>query len=316
MPRAASEPATSSGCPLAGTGAKQHYEWNRPGSTDRLEKYGWGTLRLALLLAAALLLAPRLSAQPAAAAAATAAYLHSWSWAGHAAVGAVGALVNAGALGGLAANLAALAGAVGICLLDVSRGCGLATFVYLAKTAGGDLLAGKLDQREWWASIAAFLVLLYPALAAARANADVLGPLVTQLLAPAAEGGFARILALLLALQAACELGDARLERWAFFRHRWSFEAGTAALLCALRLHPQELAVVQIDLVACLAYRAVGFLAAAAASPATTRALFAALFRIYFWRRGVRMVVIKDPLVARAVLASSEVKVGVLSFSY
>ena len=53
----------------------------------------------------------------------------------------------------------------------------------------------------------------------------------------------------------------------------------TALLLAALPLYPQELLVVQIDLVACMAYRLAGFVVLAATSPATTRAIFAALFR-------------------------------------
>ena len=70
--------------------------------------------------------------------------------------------------------------------------------------------------------------------------------------------------------------------------------------------------VVQIDLVACLAYRVAGFAVAAAAaagSPAATRAIFAVLFRFHFARRGVRMVRVRDPAVGTAVLAASEVKV-------
>lgn len=65
----------------------------------------------------------------------------------------------------------------------------------------------------------------------------------------------------------------------------------------------------QIDLVACCLYRLTGFALLAATSPAATRALFAALFRAFFWRRGVRMVRVRDPAVARAVLAASSVKV-------
>ncbi len=32
--------------------------------------------------------------------------------------------------------------------------------------------------------------------------------------------------------------------------------------------------------------------------------------RVYFWQRGTRMVRVRDPLVARAVLAASDSKVG------
>lgn len=60
-------------------------------------------------------------------------------------------------------------------------------------------------------------------------------------------------------------------------------QVATALLLAAVPLYPQELLAVQIDLVACLAYRMAGFVAAAAVSPATTRAIFAALFRCRAW---------------------------------
>lgn len=214
--------------------------------------------------------------------------------------------------------MVALSGAAGIALADALRGCGLPTVVYLAKTIAGDLLAGKLDQKEWWAALAAFLVLLPPVLTAVQGGALAAGPLAPLLALPAAEGGLGRILLLLTAIQLVCELGDNRLERWTFFRHRYSFEVGraagglrrcgvgggvrplfaaaaalpasfqhrarlpqlaTAALLAAVPLYPQELLAVQIDLVACLAYRLAGFSALAATSTATTRAIFAALFR-------------------------------------
>lgn len=82
------EPAKS--CPITGAAAA-----GKPfGDEDRLSKYGWGSLRLGLLLALAFAAAPQLSAAPEAAAASTAGYLHSWSLAGHAAIGAAGALVS------------------------------------------------------------------------------------------------------------------------------------------------------------------------------------------------------------------------------
>lgn len=137
--------------------------------------------------------------------------------------------VNSCVLGSAAANYGVLAGATSLAVADVARGSGLPTFVYLLKTAAGDLLAGKLDQKEWWAAIGGFLLLLPPALAALQSAGGPLAPLaaiLSTLSAPAAAGGFARILPLLFLIQLACELGDARLERWTFFRHRYSFEVG------------------------------------------------------------------------------------------
>ena len=58
---------------------------------DRTAKYGWGSLRLAALLALALLAAPPLHSLPMAP---SLAYLGSWRWLGHAYLGAIGAVVN------------------------------------------------------------------------------------------------------------------------------------------------------------------------------------------------------------------------------
>lgn len=276
---------------------------------DRLAKCGWGTLRLGALLACALWLVPAAGPAPAQAAIQTAAYLQSWSIWGHAAVGAIGATINTNALGSKRANMALLAGGTLTLFADVARGCGLPTLVYSLKTAAGDLLAGKLDCREFQVAFALVIALLIPALNLAQAalgiGAD--GPLALLLTTPAADGGFARILGLLFVIQLACEWGDANLERLTFFRHRYSFELATAALLAFGQLYPQELAAVQIDLVACVFYRAAGFLVAAG-SPTATRAVFAALFSAFFWRKGVRMVRVRDPAVGVAVLAASDAK--------
>ncbi len=139
------------------------------------------------------------------------------------------AQINAGVLGSAAANFGLLSLAAGIFLADVCLGCGLPTLVYMFKTAGGDLLAGKLDQKEWWAAAAglAILPLLLPALQAALGAAGAAAaaaPLAQLYSTPAADGGFGRILLLLFVIQLGCELGDSRLERWTFFRHRYSFE--------------------------------------------------------------------------------------------
>ena len=56
---------------------------------------------------------------------------------------------------------------------------------------------------------------------------------------------------------------------------------------------------------ACLLYRAANYalcLAAAADGGGLTRALFAAIFRLHCWRRGVRMRRISDPALAKLVL--------------
>ena len=88
--RVACEAEPTKACPITGAAAA-----GKPfRDEDRLSKYGWGSLRLGLLLGLALAAAPQLSAAPEAAAAATASYLHSLSIAGHATIGAAGALVS------------------------------------------------------------------------------------------------------------------------------------------------------------------------------------------------------------------------------
>lgn len=78
-------------CPITGAAAAgKQYKTDE----DRLSKYGWGSLRMALLLGLALAVAPQFSADPQAAAAVTDGYLHSWSWVGHATIGAAGAVVS------------------------------------------------------------------------------------------------------------------------------------------------------------------------------------------------------------------------------
>ena len=288
-------------------------------SADRRTKYGWGSLRLAALLLYALLAAPAASPEPAAAAASTATYMGSGRWLGHAYLGAAGAAVNVEKWG-LRTNMALLSAGALFTLLDVYR-CGPATCVYLAKTFAGDFLAGKLDTTEWRLALAFTAVVLCPAAllwaggaravgaaAAAGAGAAGGGAAAAAAAVAAAATPYARIFLLLFAIQLLCELGDAHLEQWVLFRHRYSFEALTLALLLWGRLAPAELAVVHADLAACLLYRAANYglcLAAAAAGGGATRAIYAALFHLHGWRRHVRVRRVRDPGLARAVLLAS-----------
>eukprot|EP00887_Chlorella_sp_A99_P000067 scaffold16.g67.t1 len=279
-------------------------------SADRRVKYGRGALRLAIVLAASLFAVPALHGLPPSA---TAAYLRSWRWAAHAYMGIIGAAINVRALG-FRANVALLLGAAAFVALDAARH-GPATVAYVLKTCAGDLLAGKLDSREWRLALAVVPAGLAAGAAAAAAALGRAG-------AVALAARHARVLAALTAVQAACEWGDARWEAVPFFRHRRSFELATLALLAFLpRLAPHELLIIQIDLVACTFYRLANYalcLAAGAggggagaavagtgASTAVSRALLAACFRLHFWRRRARLARVRDPELARAVLLQS-----------
>lgn len=142
-------------------------------------------------------------------------------------MGAIGAVINTNALGSLRTNVVLLCCGGAALFADVARGRGLPTLVYSLKTPIGDLLAGKLDCWEFQLALALVIAACVPALHLAQSSgvlgAAALGPAALLLTTPAAQGGYGRILLLLSAIQLACEWGDAHWERWAFFRHRYSF---------------------------------------------------------------------------------------------
>ena len=225
-------------------------------------------------------------------------YARSLRWVGHLYIGSVGAAVNVEAMS-RAANVAGLAVAAVAVLADdlvMPHACA----AYLAKTMAGDLVAGKLDTLEWRA-VLAFVGALAAGVVALSGAEEVLA-------------GYGRILAVLALSQAVCELGDARLEHLAFFRHRYSFELSSLLAMLALPggITPRELAVVQVDLMTCFAYRA-----ANALITAHKRGLFdfralcgddlvrGLLFAAFGALRGERVVSVRGAREAFAVLRAS-----------
>jgi hypothetical protein len=263
-------------------------------SSDRAVKYGWGVPRLALLTLAAFQLAPRLSASAASSAPSLslAPYLASRRWLTHAYLGSIGAAVNV-RVHSFAVNLALLLLAGAACVYDVRYDYSI--LVYLAKTFSGDFVAGKLDTSEWRLVLLFVFGLFAPALWLLERDAR------------GAYAPYARVFPALALVQAVCELGDNYLERFVFFRHRYAFEAASAALLL-LTSRPAEITVIQHDLVVCLFYRISNFVIILERSGVLWVLLRKACFRIFGALRGTPLVNVSDANVAMAVLRASDVK--------
>ena len=253
---------------------------------------------MALLTVLSFQLAPRRSSALGAAEVAAASllpYLASTRWLAHVYLGSVGAVVNVEVLP-FRANAALLLGAAALCFRDVRFDYTI--LVYLAKTFGGDFVAGKLDTTEWRLVLAFVFCVFAPLLA--WLETDV----------PAAAAPYRRILPALALVQTVCELGDAKLEAYRFWRHRYSFEALTAALLFypRLALSAAELRCVQHDLVVCLFYRFANAALCLSASGALWTASRKACFAAFGALTGCRLQNVTDAETALAVLRASDVK--------
>jgi hypothetical protein len=286
-------------------------------NSDRAIKYGWGIPRLAILCILAFEIAPRLSSGVTdSSAMGLESYLRSWRWLTHAYIGSIGAAVNV-QLQGLWVyrpssafqhpstighpcvsarpllslqkyarthhmrtpqfNIGMLLVAAAMILWDLR--VDYAILVYMCKTFSGDYIAGKLDTTEWR------LVLLFTSGVAACAwrleasnAADALGP-------------YGRILAVLALVQLICELGDNYLEHCKFFRHRYSFEACSAAIMFGLNLSAAEFRPLQHDLVICLFYRLSNGVIILAKSGDLMLLFRRFAFRVFGLLRGMRLQV-------------------------
>lgn len=209
-------------------------------SSDRQTKYGYGVIRLGVLVCAALVLFPKLYT-----------WEHYWAsnrWIGHAYIGSIGAYVNV-EQGGLHLNILLLLGAAVCCYWDVYTSGDYCCAVYLMKTFGGDFLAGKLDTTEWKLVLFFTFGLFGPTLW--YFNPDYITTYTTH---------YGRIFMSLFLVQVFCEYGDAHYERYLFFRHRFSYEVANIALLLLLpNMTAIELMCIQIDLFICFFYRLSNF---------------------------------------------------------
>jgi hypothetical protein len=265
-------------------------------SSDRAAKYGWGLPRLVLVCLIAFELAPRASSaiSPASQAAlGLLPYLRSGRWIGHLYIGSIGAAVNV-QIRSFTFNLCMLIGAAALIVFDLRLD--YAILIYMLKTFSGDFIAGKLDTLEWR------LVLLFTGLVAVAAWQ------LEAANAPVAFQPYTRILPVLATVQLICELGDAHLEHWLFFRHRYSFEVLSLLVLFGLQLTSQELPPVQHDLVICLGYRAANLAIILARSGELMEASRRLAFHLLGLLSGTRIQVVSDVTVAMAVLRGSSLK--------
>jgi hypothetical protein len=132
--------------------------------------------------------------------------------------------------------------------------------LYLCKTAIGDWLAGKLDNR-FMRRLAILAVLLpfvlFVLLLIKYSTASNRGDISLLL----KDGRVAFLLWLIHTFfQFCCEFGDNYKENWLFFRHRYSYELSCVFLAATLPLFGHrflilEESVLLLDMTACLAYR-------------------------------------------------------------
>ena len=224
----------------------------------------------------------------------------------HAWLGSIGAIVNV-QIAGFSLNLVTLVVAAALVVGDVWLDYSIV--ILLAKTMGGDFVAGKLDTAEWKLVLFCVFGLLAPAL-------YLLDGVV-------AFAPYARIFPVLFTAQAVCGLGDNHLEGWAFLRHLYSYEATMLAML-SLGLAPAELRVIQPDLVVCLFYR-ISILSIIVArsgalntsalqllvrkcSLVTSQAFTKGCFAVFGAIRGQPLQIVRDVETAMAVLRASDVK--------
>jgi hypothetical protein len=223
---------------------------------DALVKYGYGGVRLG-----ALLLVLRALGEPAP----TIAPLR---WAAFASLGVMGAMANAEAIRNKAilALGTVLAGA--LLLADLLTSSDTVILFYVSKTLIPDAFAGKIDS--------AFLRIVCVLFAAVLALFAVTAPTSSIGIGVLECGGvwIAHAIA-----QFICEYGDAHAERWAFFRHRYSYELACVLIWTTWPLGadgPFERRLLYLDMWACLAYRITNAAVTAAGCDYKRRAVIAA----------------------------------------
>ncbi|KAK3240502.1 hypothetical protein CYMTET_49660 [Cymbomonas tetramitiformis] len=203
-------------------------------NTDRLKKYGYGVPRLVLLAWAAFAFAPKLHNVQPLEEYEISAYASSWRWAVHMYVGSIGAVVNVQRFG-LIGNLAILAGAAALIGWDATT-FDVTMLVVLMKTMGGDFFAGKLDTAEW-KLVLLFTFAVFLPLACVLPQGGLQGVEGAGFMLPSGAATliqeYVAIFPFLFGIQLLCEYGDAKWERFSFFRYRYSFESLNAALLFA-----------------------------------------------------------------------------------
>jgi hypothetical protein len=203
---------------------------------DRSQKYGWGSVRLFIIIAATLLSS---RANDAWAHAQLLAYLNSMRWICHLFYGGAGALLNSGKFD---AEFQIALLILGLFFLCSELAIDNVILVYFFKTIFGDILAGKIDSFTFQFGSVAMIVVVAP-LSYYLSSAD------------GTINDFIRIFFLLFGVQFFCEYGDKNWDRFSFFRYRYSFEVANALILAYMSLSFKEISVIHYDLVACWSYR-------------------------------------------------------------
>jgi hypothetical protein len=275
-------------------------------SSDRFYKYGFGLLRLFCLVCFAFAVAPSGPEGSPGPAEAFAEYLRSWRWLGHAFIGTIGAVVNVSVVS-FSANMGLLLTAGAFCVWDV-RAHDLSIVVYLMKTMGGDFFAGKLDTREWRLVLFFVFGLLGPAALLLFPRPEQSQEQGLGQEGPASPEAYLRILLLLFCLQLFCEYGDAHLEHFKFFRHRYSYEVTGLALLLLVPLARHELLVVQFDMVICLFYRLSNLSIIVVINAYLSRLFSLLALSMHAFLVGVPVLNVTDPELASLVLRESSRK--------
>lgn len=229
--------------------------------------------------------------------------LHSYfstnRYLGHIAIGSIGAMINVNITNSFFANLALLGFLGCVCFWDIQFD--YAVLIYLMKTMGGDFIAGKLDTTEW--KLVLFFVFI------------VLAPLSYFMHVSHSENlqvflSYSRIFSILFIEQIICEYGDAHLEDWIFFRHRFSFEVANLGILLLLpEMKDHERLVLNVDLVTCFFYRFTNFLLIIYKSQDEISRFFQMIFfRILGIISGTNLMIVRDPDLAVLVMKQSNHK--------
>ncbi len=209
--------------------------------SDRLQKYGFGTIRLFLLLLLLMRLQP--SAQT------------RWN-----------SLINYGifGVGGALLNLHALSTIYQIFILVILgtsfvkqylSGPGAVLVLYFLKTVVGDWCAGKLDQKLWFRSltVAAVIWVALSQFAALLPDGQELVQILREHVIIFCLHAFCHFL---------CETGDNSYEDIKFFRHRYTYDLLSLLLFVTYNYssssYNRELVI--CDMIASLSYRFTNFM--------------------------------------------------------
>ena len=277
----------ASACPVSSSKPSRSKYFN----SDRLRKYGYGTIRLLFLIIITFswnlttssldrtLLLPSLLQ-----------YFSSFRWILHVYIGTIGAIVNVN-------QFTFMTHMIFLFIAGISIIYDIYTFdrimiIYLLKTFSGDYISGKLDTMEWkWVLFYTFGIILPSSLIS----------IPMQELFP-----HTRILVLLFVIQFICEYGDHHWEDCTLFRHRYSFEILNLALVLFIpSLQPFELKCIQFDLIICLFYRFSNFILCVLHDDTFSKYCLKYVISVTSWYLQLPLQIVDDPVVASLVLKHS-----------